>query len=96
MRKVKPGPVEVHRAEDLLGIALARGRNQRLVSPARPGLVEAGVLAKTGFIAEEERGLAFRGFFLVVDKCIVAIGLVPPDQLWPTCGAVSAPRSPGP
>ena len=96
MRKVKPGPVEVYRAEDLLGIALARRRNQRLASTARPCLVEAGILAKTGFIAEEERGLAFRGFFLVLDRCIVAIGLVPPDQLWPTCGAASAPRSPGP
>ena len=96
MRKVKPGPVEIHRAEDLLGIALARRRNQWLVSATCPGLVETGVLPKTGFIPKEQRGLALSGFFLAWDRCIVAIDLAPPDRLWPTCGAASAPKSPRP
>lgn len=81
MLKVEPGTVEIHRAENLLRIALARRGNQRLVSAARPSLVEAGVLAKTGFITEEQRGLAFSGFFLASGRCIVAIGLAPPDRL---------------
>ena len=96
MRKVKLGAVEVHRAEYFLGVALARGRNQRLVSAPRPSLVEAGVLAETGFIAKEQRGLAFSGFFLAWDRCIAASGPAPPDRPWPTCGAVAAPRSPDP
>ena len=94
MLKVKSRTVEVHSAEDLLRIALASCGNQRLVSSACPSLVKTGILAETGFIPEEQRGLAFSGFFLAWDRCIAAIGLAPPDQPWPAADAASAPRIP--
>jgi hypothetical protein len=56
-------PVEIHRSAYLLRVALAGGRNQRLVSAAGPGLIEAGVLPETGFVAEEQSGFALSVFF---------------------------------
>ena len=93
---IESGPVEIHRPKYLLGIALAGRRNQRLMSAPRPGLVEGRVLAETGLVAKEQRGVAFSGFFLAWDRYSVAIGPAPPDRLWPTGGAVAAPRSPAP
>lgn len=94
MRVVEPRPVEVHRSKDLLGIALAGRRNQRLVSAPRPGLVEGRVLAETGLVTEEQRRLVFNGFFLSWDRCIAAIGPAPLGRLWPICGADAVLRSP--
>lgn len=91
---VESGPVEIHRPKDLLGIALAGRRNQRLVSTPRPSLVQGRVLAEAGLVAEEQRRLALSSFFLAWGKCIGATGPVPLDRLWPTCGADAAPRTP--
>jgi len=96
VRVVKPRPIEIHRAKYLLGIALAGGWNQRLVSAPRPGLVQSRVLAEAGLVAEDQRGFAFSRFFLAWDKCIAAIGPVRPDRLSPTCGAVVGRKSPSP
>ena len=93
---IESGSVEIHCPKYLLGIALAGRRNQRLVSAPRPGLVEGRVLAETGLVAKEQRGLAFSGFFLAWDKCSAAIGPARPDRLWPTGGVAAAPRSPAP
>src|SRR5262249_38991396 len=96
MRKIESRSIEIDRPEDLLGIALASRGNQRLVSAARPGLIETGILTKTGFIAEEQRSLSFHGFFLTLDRCIVAIGLAPLGRLWLIYGVVFAPKNPKP
>ena len=81
MRVIEFGSVEIHRPKYLLRIALAGRHNQRLVSTTRPGLVEGRVLAKAGFVAEEQSGFAFSRFFLAWDRCIAAIGPAPPDRL---------------
>lgn len=60
---IKTRSVKVHRTKYLLRVALASRWNQRLVSAPGPGLIETGVLAETGFVAEEQRGLAFSVFF---------------------------------
>lgn len=60
---VEAGAVEIDRSKDLLRVALARRGNQRLVSAARPRLVEARVLPEAGFIGEEQSGVARRGVF---------------------------------
>src|SRR5512137_682713 len=52
---VKSGPVEIDGPKDLLGIALAGRRNQRLVSAPGPSLVQGRVLAEAGLVAEEQR-----------------------------------------
>lgn len=81
MRVMEAWSVKIHRAKYLLGVALASRRNQRLVSASGPSLVEAGILAEAGFIAEKQSGLAFSGFFLAWDRCIAAIGPAPPGLL---------------
>jgi hypothetical protein len=96
MRVVEFRPVEIHRSEYLLRVALAGGRNQRLMSTAGPGLIEAGILPEAGFVAKEQSGFPLSGFFLAWDRCIAAIGLARPDRLWPAYGAGAAPRSPAP
>lgn len=96
MRVVESRTVEVHCPKDLLSIALARRRNQWLVSASGPGLVEGRVLAEAGLVAEEQRCLAFSGFFLAEDRCIAAIGPAPPDRPWPTGGAAAARKNPAP
>jgi hypothetical protein len=63
MPVVESGPVEVDRAKDLLSVPLTGRRNQRLVSSARPRLIQTGILAETGFVAIEQRRPASRGFF---------------------------------
>lgn len=81
MRVVESGSIEIHRPKYLLGVALAGRRNQRLMSPPRPGLVEGRVLAEAGFVAEEQCRLALSRFFLAWDRCIAASGLAAPDPL---------------
>jgi len=78
---VEPGPVEIHRPKYLLCVTLAGRRHQRLMPAPRPGLVEARVLPEAGFVPEKQSGLALSRFFLAWDRCIVAIGLAPPDRL---------------
>lgn len=60
---VEAGAVEVDRPKNLLRVALARRGYQRLVSAARPRLVEARVLTKAGFIGEEQSRVARGGVF---------------------------------
>jgi hypothetical protein len=81
VRKVKFGPVKIHRAKNLLRVPLAGGRNQRLVSAPRPSLVKAGVLPEAGFVAKQQGRFAFSGFFLAGDRCSAATGPVPPGLL---------------
>ena len=91
---VESGPVEIDGPKDLLGIALASRRNQRLVSAPGPSLVQGRVLAEAGLVAEEQRRFAFSGFFLAWGRCSAATGPAPPDRLWPIGGADAAPRNP--
>ena len=94
MRVVEPGPIEIYRPKDLLGIALAGRRNQRLMAAPRPGLVEGRVLAEAGLVTEEQCRFVFGGFFLAWDRCSAAIGPAPRDRLWLICGEDAEPRSP--
>ena len=87
-------PIEIHRSKNFLRVPLAGGRNQRLLAAMRPRLIEAGVLAETGFIGEQQGRVALCGFFLAEDRCSVAIGFVPPDRLWPTGVAGAEPKTP--
>lgn len=94
MPVVELGPIQIDRAKDFLSVPLTRRRNQRLVSPARPSLVEARVLAETGFVGKQQGGAALNGFFLAGDTCSAASGPAPPDRPWPTCGADVGPKNP--
>ena len=94
MSIVELGPVEIDGAKDLLGVPLTGGRNQGLVSTARPGLVEAGVLTETGFIGKQQGGVPIRGFFLALDRCSAASGPARPDRPWPTSVGAAAPKNP--
>ena len=60
---VEARPVQVDRPQDLLRVPLARGGNQRLLSAARPRLVEARGLAETGVIGEAQGSVTLRGLF---------------------------------
>ena len=86
--------VKIHGPKNLLGIALTGRRNQRLVSAPGPGLVERWVLTEAGFVPEEQRRLAFSGFFLAWGMCIAASDPAPPDRPGPTYGADAVPRNP--
>src|SRR5205823_13212929 len=56
--------VQIDRAEYLLGMTLAGRGNQRLAALAGPGLVQCRILAKTGFVLENQCGLFSGRFFL--------------------------------
>ena len=58
----EPGAVEFDGAEYLQGVSLPRGGDLWLRTPPRPGLVERGVLAKAGFVFEEDGRLFALGF----------------------------------
>src|SRR3989442_9197229 len=77
VRVVESGPVEIHRPQYLLCVSLTGRRNQRLVSAPRPSLVEAGILAEAGFVAEEQSRLALSRFFLAWDRRTPATRLAP-------------------
>jgi hypothetical protein len=89
-------PAQIDGPENLLRVALARRRDQGLVSSARPCLVQAGVLPETGFIGEEQGGVAIRGFFLTAGRCSAASGPAPPDRPSPTGVVGAGPKSPSP
>ena len=46
-------PIQIDGAENLLRVALARSGNERLMASTCPSLIEAGILAETGFVGEE-------------------------------------------
>src|SRR5438876_9882156 len=56
--------VQIDRAEYLLGMTLAGRGNQRLAALAGPGLVQCRILAKTGFVLENQCGFFSGRFFL--------------------------------
>ena len=56
--------VEFDSAKYLQGVSLSCGGDLWLRAPARPGLVECGVLAEAGFVFEEDGRLFALGFFL--------------------------------
>lgn len=56
--------VQFDGAKYLQGVSLSRGGDLWLRAPARPGLVERGVLAEAGFVFEENGRLFALGFFL--------------------------------
>ena len=60
----EPSAVEFDGAKYLQGVSLSCGGDLWLRTPARPGLVERGVLAEAGFVFEEDGRLFALGFFL--------------------------------
>ena len=94
MPVVEFGPIQVDRAKDFLSVPLTGRRNQRLLSAARPRLIQTGILPKTGFVAIEQRRPAISGFFLVGDRCSAASDRARLGRLWPTGGVDAAPRTP--
>src|SRR5213078_3158468 len=58
--------VQIDRAEYLLGMTLAGRGNQRLAALAGPGLVQCRILAKTGFVLENQCGFFSGRFFFKV------------------------------
>ena len=63
LNEMNLGPPNVHRPENLLGVALARSGNEWLASTSRPGLIQGGVLAKTGLVGEQQCRATISGFF---------------------------------
>ena len=60
----EPSAVQFDGAKYLQGVSLSCGGDLWLRTPARPGLVERGVLAEAGFVFEEDGRLFALGFFL--------------------------------
>ena len=60
----EPSTVEFDATKYLQGVSLSCGGDLWLRAPARPGLVERGVLAEAGFVFEENGRLFAFGFFL--------------------------------
>ena len=60
----EPSAVQFDGAKYLQGISLSCGGDLWLRAPARPCLVERGVLAEAGFVFEEDGRLFALGFFL--------------------------------
>ena len=60
----EPSGVEFDGAKYFQGVSLSCGGDLWLRAPARPGLVERGVLAEAGFVFEEDGRLFALGFFL--------------------------------
>jgi len=56
--------VQFDGAKYFQGVSLSGSGDLWLRAPARPGLVERGVLAETGFVFEENGRLFALGFFL--------------------------------
>ena len=51
----QPPAEEVNQPEDLVGLALAGGRDDRLLTHWGPGVAERAPLGKPGFIAEQKQ-----------------------------------------
>ena len=60
----EPSTVKFDGAKYFQGVSLPRGGDLWLRASARPRLVERGVLAKAGFVFEEDDCLFAFGFFL--------------------------------
>lgn len=60
----EPSAVQFDGAKYLQGVSLSCGGDLWLRAPARPGLVERGVLAEAGFVFEEDGRPFALGFFL--------------------------------
>jgi len=60
----EPSSIKFDGAKYFQGISLSYGRDLWLRPSARPRLVERGVLAKAGFVFEEDGRLFALGFFL--------------------------------
>ena len=60
----EPSTVKFDGAKYFQGVSLSCGRDLWLRASARPCLVERGVLAKAGFVFEEDRCFFALGFFL--------------------------------
>ena len=68
-------------AEDVRRLAHSERVYTRLAANSGPRLVKRSVEPEAGFVAEEQGGLAFSGFFLAWDRCIAASDLARPDRL---------------
>ena len=55
----KPPRKIVDEPKDLVGLALAAGRDFGLLAPGRPDIAQRAPLGKAGFIAKEQQGLCF-------------------------------------
>jgi hypothetical protein len=91
---IEPGTIQIDRSEDLLGVPLPGRRDQRLMAPAGPGLIETGILTEAGFVGIEQRRIPISGFFLGGDRCSVANGPARPDRPWPAFVGDVARKSP--
>jgi hypothetical protein len=63
---VKTGTPQFHRAQNLHAMALAGDRNQQRAADPSPTGVQRGVLAKAGFVGEDQRPSERLGFFLML------------------------------
>ena len=79
----EPSAVQFNGAKYLQGVSLSCGGDLWLRAPARPGLVERGVLAEKSLVFEENGRLFALGFFFKVGiavtdsfglKCLVGPG----------------------
>ena len=59
--KEKPPRKIVDQSKDLLGLALAAGKDFGLVAPGGPGIAQRAPLGKAGFIAKEQQGFSLPG-----------------------------------
>lgn len=64
LTEMKPGWLERDGPENLLRVALAGGGNARLFPARGPRLIQAGILAETRLVFEDQDGFLFAGFFL--------------------------------
>src|SRR6266567_4782879 len=96
LNEVNLWPANIHRPENLLGVALARRGNQRLAPTPSPSLIQSGVLTKTGLIGEEQSGAQISGFFLASDRCSAANDPATADPLWPNACVDAEPKIPKP
>jgi len=91
---VESGAVQIDGSEDLLRVSLPRRRDEWLMTPPCPSLIEGRILAETGFIAEEQSRAAISGFFLSEGRYNDASDPARRDPLLRVCGAGAAPKSP--
>jgi hypothetical protein len=63
---MKTRPPQFHRTQDLHAVALAGDRNRQRAADPPPTGVQRGVLAKAGFVGENQRPAERLGFFLML------------------------------
>src|SRR5262245_3359964 len=59
--KEKPPRKIVDESKDLIGLALAAGKDFGLLTPECPGIAQRAPLSKAGFIAKEQQGFSLPG-----------------------------------